>query len=250
MEAGNEKYLIDVGISRIRVEKGLESINTRPEEIKGIFITHEHSDHTKGLVTWLKKYPAPVFGTKKTIGSIMDRAGIKDDEDGIKWNFVSAGSGFMLDKLKVYPFHISHDAKDPVAYTFEYDNEKAGIATDLGTYNEETIAALSGCRFLLLEANHDQSMLQVGKYPYELKRRILGDMGHLSNEKCGKLAASLLPSGLRIILLGHMSKDNNFPELAYETVRYELERTGFSGLSNVRLHVADRKNPSELFMVS
>lgn len=250
VEAGNDKYLIDVGISRKRVENALRSIQVEPEEIKGIFITHEHSDHTKGLITWLNKYPAPVFGTRKTVRSIMDREGLKADKNNIEWNFIEAGSGFYVGELKVYPFHISHDATDPVAYTFEYRGEKAGIATDLGTYNEETIEALSGCRFLLLEANHDQSMLQVGRYPYELKRRILGDLGHLSNEKCGKLAASLLPSGLRIILLGHMSKDNNFPELAYETVRYELERSGFSGLSNVRLSVADRKNPSELFLLS
>lgn len=253
VEAGNDKYLIDVGISRIRVVNGLKSIQVEPEEIKGIFITHEHSDHTSGLMTWLKKYPAKVYGTGKTIRSIIDRAGekaVSDSDFDSKWSIIEAGHSFSIGELKVHPFHISHDARDPVAYTFEYNNEKAGIATDLGTYNEETIKALSGCHFLLLEANHDQSMLQVGKYPYELKRRILGDLGHLSNEKCGKLAASLLPSGLRIILLGHMSKDNNFPELAYETVRYELERTKFSGLSNVRLHVADRKNPSELFLLS
>ena len=253
MEAGDDKYLIDVGISRIRVVNGLKSIQVEPEEIKGIFITHEHSDHTSGLMTWLKKYPAKVYGTKKTLRSIIDKTKNQPEsfgDSGFEWCTIEAGQRFCLGKLKVHPFHISHDAGDPVGYTFEYDDEKAGIATDLGTYNEETIKALSGCKFLLLEANHDQSMLQVGKYPYELKRRILGDLGHLSNEKCGKLAASLLPSGLRIILLGHMSKDNNFPELAYETVRYELERSKFSGLSNVSLHIADRKNPSELFLLS
>lgn len=249
MDAAKSKYLIDAGISRTRIIKGLESIQTAPEEIKGIFITHEHSDHTQGLLTWLNKYPCPVYGTKKTIQSIIDKAGIKDPTS-FKWNYVEAGKAFALGQLLVEPFHISHDAKDPVGYTFRLNNKKAGIATDLGTYNEETIKALSGCRFLLLEANHDQSMLQVGKYPYELKRRILGDKGHLSNEKCGKLAAALLPSGLRTILLGHMSKDNNFPELAYETVRYELEKTGFPELSSVRLNIADRKNPSELYSLS
>lgn len=248
VEAAGKKYLVDVGISRTRVIKALESIQTEPEEISGIFITHEHSDHTNGLAAWLKKYPVPVYGTEKTLCSVLDRAGEKEKREFTDlFNYIEAGKVFNLGELSVYPFHISHDARDPVGYTFSLKGEKAGIATDMGTYNEDTIRALSGCRFLLLEANHDQSMLQVGRYPYELKRRILGDKGHLSNEKCGKLAASLLGSGLRTILLGHMSKDNNFPELAYETVRYELEKTGFEELSNVRLQVLDRKEMSEMF---
>lgn len=249
LEAGGGRYLVDVGISRTRVVKGLSSIGCGPEEIKGIFITHEHSDHTQGLMTWLGKYPAPVYGTKKTIQSIINKSQKKGESASFDWNYIEAGGAFFINGLEIYPFPISHDAKDPVGYTFTYGSEKAGIATDLGTYNENTIEALKGCRFLLLEANHDQSMLQVGKYPYELKRRILGDMGHLSNEKSGKLAASLIKSGLRTILLGHMSKENNFPELAYETVRYELEKTGFPELSSVRLFVADRKNPSEVYQL-
>ena len=118
--------------------------------------------------------------------------------------------------------HTSHDAIDPVAYRMRYENKKIAIATDLGTYNDYTVECLKGMDYLFLEANHDVNMLQVGPYPYKLKQRILGDRGHLSNELSGKLLNRLVHEKLQGVVLGHLSKDNNIPELAYETVRVEL----------------------------
>ena len=117
---------------------------------------------------------------------------------------------------------ISHDAADPVAYRFKYGKKKVAVATDMGTYNDYTIECLKGMDALLLEANHDVNMVQVGPYPYPLKQRILGDRGHLSNELSGRLLGLLAHDKLQAVMLGHLSKENNMPELAYQTVRVEL----------------------------
>ena len=124
--------------------------------------------------------------------------------------------------LTVNPMRISHDASQPVAYRIGYGDKKVGICTDLGVYNDYTVECLKGMDALLIEANHDVNMLQVGPYPYYLKQRILGERGHLSNENSGRLLSRILHDKLQAILLGHLSKENNLPELAYEAVRMEI----------------------------
>ena len=135
---------------------------------------------------------------------------------------VEAGDSFKIKDLTIGTVSIPHDAADPVAYTFQSGDKRAGVVTDLGTYNDTIVNAFSGMNTLLVEANHDVNMLMTGPYPYPLKQRILGMTGHLSNVACGQLLGSLLGDNTEHVILGHLSKENNFAELAFETVRMEI----------------------------
>ena len=213
--------LVDVGISGKKTENGLNSIGKSLNCIDGILITHEHSDHICGLGVLSRKYHIPIYATEKTIGAIKMTSSVGKIEEDL-FVPIKADESFWIKDILVEPMHTSHDAIDPVAYRMRYENKKIAIATDLGTYNDYTVECLKGMDYLFLEANHDVNMLQVGPYPYKLKQRILGDRGHLSNELSGKLLNRLVHEKLQGVVLGHLSKDNNIPELAYETVRVEL----------------------------
>jgi len=213
--------LVDVGISGKRTEAGLKSLEICPTDIDGILITHEHADHIAGIGVMARKYGIPIYATPGTVKAIRSNTSVgKIDED--LFVEVQADSKFTIKDIVVNPMKISHDAAQPVAYRFAYGNRKAAICTDLGVFNEYTVDALRGMDALLIEANHDVNMLQVGPYPYYLKQRILGDRGHLSNENSGKLLSRILHDDLKTIILGHLSKENNLPELAYEAVRMEI----------------------------
>ena len=222
--AGTESthVLVDAGISGKRVEGGLAQIGLCGRDIDGILITHEHSDHISGLGVLCRRYHIPIYGTRRTLQAIGE-SGSLGKIDPALFVEVQADNAFTIKDLTVNPMHISHDAADPVAYRFSYGATKAAVCTDLGVYNEYTVECLKGMDVLLLEANHDVNMLQVGSYPYYLKQRILGNRGHLSNENAGRLLARVLHDDLKKVVLGHLSKENNLPELAYETVRLEIE---------------------------
>jgi len=163
---------------------------------------------------------------------------------------IEADVDFCIDDLVISPFTISHDAAEPVAYRVSHGTKSVGVATDLGKYTDYTIDKLKGLDVLLLEANHDVNMLQVGSYPYYLKQRILGDRGHLSNELSGRLLCELLHDNLKSILLGHLSRENNYEELAYETVRLEITmgNTPYKP-GDFPIRVAKRDCASELIAV-
>ena len=220
---GTEKtgILIDAGISAKRIEQGLASIDRNIKEIKGIFISHEHSDHIKGLGVLARKHQIPIYGTKGTIDAIRQCPGLGAIDEEL-YHVICAEKDVQIDDLVVKPFRISHDAAEPVAYRMECGKKSAAVATDLGFYNQNIVDKLLNLDVLLLEANHDTHMLQVGGYPYPLKQRILSDRGHLSNESAGKLLCHLLHDDLKAVFLGHLSKENNYEELAYETVKLEI----------------------------
>ena len=213
--------LVDVGISGKKTEVGLNSIGRSLNTVDGILITHEHSDHICGLGVLSRKYHIPIYATEKTIEAIKMSSSLGKINHDL-FIPIKADDSFRIKDIMIEPMHTSHDAADPVAYRFKYENKKVAIATDLGTYNEYTVECLKGMDLLFLEANHDVRMLQVGPYPYKLKQRILGDRGHLSNELSGQLLKRIIHDKLQGVVLGHLSKDNNIPELAYETVRVEL----------------------------
>ena len=212
--------LIDAGISGKRVTEGLHAIDRDPKELDAILITHEHSDHIKGLGVLARKYQIPVYTTGGTVDA-LSRMNLGKMPEGI-FHEIREDETFSVGDLKIDPFTISHDAAQPVGYRIECDDHSVGIATDLGKYNEYIIENLQNLDALLLEANHDIRMLQVGKYPYYLKQRILGDRGHLSNENAGRLLCRLLHDNMKAIFLGHLSRENNYEELAYETVCSEV----------------------------
>ncbi len=225
--------LIDAGVSRKRTAQALEEAGIRLGELDAIFITHEHSDHIAGLPVIANSTDIPIYATEGTIERLRAMPQMaKIDPD--RYQVVKADGKVRLKDLKIEPMRISHDAADPVAYRVMCGRRKACVCTDLGCYDDYTAECLKGSDVLLLEANHDVNMLQAGRYPYPLKQRILGRRGHLSNMSSGQLLAKVLNDHMRAIFLGHLSKENNLPELAYETVRVEL------------LSVQDMYRPDEL----
>ena len=213
--------LVDVGISGKRTEGALKELGLTGRDIDGILITHEHSDHINGLGILARKYGIPIYATSGTIRTIRNSTGLGDLDEEL-FHEVWEDKKLTLKDLTINPMHISHDAAQPVGYRISYGNRKVAVCTDLGIYNDYTVECLKGMDAVLLEANHDVNMLQVGPYPYYLKQRILGEKGHLSNENSGRLLCRILHDGLQTVLLGHLSKENNLPELAYESVRMEI----------------------------
>lgn len=213
--------LVDVGISCKKTVEGLNQLGLKGQDIDGILITHEHADHINGLGVMSRKFGIPIYATSGTIKAIkgIKSLGAIDEE---LFHEVNADEKMIVKDITVNPMRISHDAAQPVAYRFQYGGRKMAVVTDLGTYDEYTVESLKRMDALMLEANHDIKMLQVGPYPYYLKQRILGKRGHLSNELSGKLLSRLLHDHLQAVCLGHLSRDNNLEELAYETVRLEI----------------------------
>ena len=241
--------LVDVGISGKRTEAGLKELDLSMQDIDGIFITHEHTDHIAGLGVLARKYGVPVFATRGTIEAIKKTASVGEIPEEL-FQTVYADEKVIVKDIVCNPMRISHDAAEPVAYRISHGKKKVGIVTDLGTYNDYTVECLKEMDALLLEANHDVNMLQVGPYPYYLKQRILGDRGHLSNELSGKLLAKVLHDGLKYIFLGHLSKENNYEKLAYETVKWEIamDDNRYSG-DDFPIQVARRDVPSQMVLV-
>lgn len=238
--------LVDAGISGKRVEMGLGALNLCGRDIDGILVTHEHSDHIQGLGVLCRRYRIPVYATERTIVEIKACRSLGEIPEEL-FCPVMADEAFTVKDLTVNPMHISHDAADPVAYRLSYGKKRAAVCTDLGVYNEYTVECLKGMDVLLLEANHDVNMLQVGSYPYYLKQRILGKRGHLSNESSGQLLSRVLHDGLKKVVLGHLSQENNLPELAYETVRLEIEMADNAYRANdFPIQIAKRSEVSEL----
>ena len=241
--------LIDTGISKKRTEEGLNLIDLSLDDIDGILITHEHSDHINGLGVISRKYHIPVYGTGGTIQAIRETDTI-GKVDAELFHEIQADSPFQLKDITCSPMHTSHDAADPVAYSFDCNGKKMAVATDLGTYDSYTVDHLKNMDAVLLEANHDVHMLQVGMYPYYLKQRILGDKGHLSNESSGELLCEILHDRLQHVILGHLSKVNNLPELAYEAVKMEINMADSPyKASDFSISVAKRSSPSSLVVV-
>ncbi len=252
--------LIDVGISGKRTEQGLKGLDLSMSDIDGILITHEHADHIAGLGVLARKYGIPIYATGGTIEAIRKSTSVGEIPEGL-FQRVCADEKIVIKDMVCNPMRISHDAAEPVAYRISHGKKKLGIVTDLGTYNDYTVECLRGMDVLFLEANHDVNMLQVGPYPYYLKQRILGERGHLSNEMAGQLLCGLLHDRLQAVMLGHLSKENNLPELAYESVRVEVtmsradreekaEKLCEMKASDFPIYVAARSNPSPVIHIA
>ncbi|MBQ2803548.1 MAG: MBL fold metallo-hydrolase [Lachnospiraceae bacterium] len=242
--------LVDVGISGKKVEAGLNSLGLTGMDLDGILVTHEHADHISGLGVMARKYDIPIYATQGTIRAIQNTASVGKIESSL-FKEVQEDKKVTIKDLTINPMKISHDAAQPVAYRAIYGSKKIGICTDLGVYNDYTVECLKGMDALLIEANHDVNMLQVGPYPYRLKQRILGDKGHLSNENSGRLLSRVLHDKLQTIVLGHLSKENNLPELAYEAVRMEITMGDNPYHANdFKMMVAKRSDVSEVIHIA
>lgn len=239
VETENTKLLIDAGVSSKKIETALTNLEIEPSSIDGILITHEHSDHVQGLGTFAKKYNLPVYVNQKTLDA-MPKQKEKINEKNIK-NFIIEEK-FEIGDLKIKPFSIPHDAANPCGFSIFKDSKKISIATDIGHMTNGILKNLEDSLFVLLESNYDPEVLKFSRYPYPLKSRIAGPTGHLSNEIAGKTIAHLLNSGLQQAMLGHLSKESNFPELAYKTVIDEIISTNYNE-NSLKLGVASRDIP-------
>lgn len=224
-EYGGTRLLIDAGLSYTRIQKALEQIGILPDSLSAILLTHEHWDHVSGLAALMKRSGKPVY---TTYGSFEGLARLSFFERLPKQNFhlFHAGESFHLGDFTVRSLPVRHDAGEPVAFRLEADGVQFASVTDLGEVDEALVGALSGLNALLLEANHDTRMLEMGPYPYPLKLRIAGSKGHLSNEMSAGLLCRLAGPELKAVILGHLSQTNNYPLLALETAKSELIRQG------------------------
>ena len=238
--------LIDTGISRKKTMECLQNLGLSLADLSAIFITHEHSDHIGGLPMIEKTRPIPVYASKGTIRALLKMPQFANTDAEV-FHEIEADGKVRVGDLLISPMKIKHDAADPFAYRVWYGQQKVSVCTDLGCFDAYTVECLKHSDVLLLEANHDVRMLQLGHYPYPLKQRILGDFGHLSNDSCAKLLSEVLDSHMQAVFLGHLSKDNNMPEIAYETVRLSmLSGDGIYREKQFPLYVAKRDVPSEL----
>ena len=214
--------LIDAGISCKRIVDNLKILDLKPSDLNGIFITHEHSDHIQGIRVLSKKFGIPLYGTKETLQVIAKNDKKKEIDSGL-YHPVLPDETVMAGDMEVIPFSNSHDAVNPVAYRVQTKSCAVGVITDLGEYSSYTTEHLTDLDAVLLEANHDVRMLEMGSYPYYLKRRIFSKYGHLSNETAGQLLNEILHDNMKYIMLGHLSQENNYEALAHKTVCCEID---------------------------
>ena len=230
ISTGKQNFLVDMGISCKMLTSRLKEVGFCVEDLDGIFLTHEHTDHVKGLATFTKKYTVPIYSSELTWRAILSK------EPKIeRRNCRIIGGALKCGEVEVNSFEIPHDAVDPHGYVFKCNGSKCAYITDTGFVTPAVRQAAEDADTIILEANHDVEMLKNGIYPPHLKQRILSTRGHLSNESAGWLLANLprLPEN---IILAHLSQENNLPRLALDTVRNILD--GASLFNEARILVA------------
>ncbi|MFL0247649.1 MBL fold metallo-hydrolase [Candidatus Clostridium stratigraminis] len=241
VSSGKTKVLIDAGLPGKNIEKALKEINENASELDAIFVTHEHIDHIKGVGVLSRRYDIPIYANELTWKAMSSLVGnIKEHNI-----MVMSKNYTSIKNMDIKSFPISHDAAAAQGYALYHNKKKAAVATDLGYYSDIVRENIEDADVLLFESNHDIEMLKFGPYPYNLKRRILSDIGHLSNEDCGKAIADMIDGYKRKkVVLGHLSKTNNYPELAYQTVVNILTARKISLNKDIGLTVAKRDMPS------
>ncbi len=234
---GKSGILVDAGISAKGITEGLAAVAADPKDILAIFVTHEHIDHISGLRVFANKYNIPIFASEGTAAAIECNTCISKELLNTFSSSVAVGD------MEITRFATSHDCEGSSGYTVLLpDGKKCAVCTDLGYVSEEVRRAIKGSTALVLESNHDVNMLQKGTYPEHLKRRILSDKGHLSNNACSKELGDLVESGTTHIILGHLSRENNKPELARISAVAALVDRKMTVDEDYRLYIAPPKN--------
>jgi len=259
--SGNSTYigtesthiLVDVGVTMKAINTGLHELDLELKDINAIFLTHEHIDHVRAVGTIARKYGIPMYGTLGTLREVMLNKTLGDVHKDNLFPILP-DSTMEIGDLRICPFSIYHDAADPVGYRVETKGEgksdsakRVAVATDLGHYDDYIAEHLRDLDGMVIESNHDVKMLSTGPYPMSLKRRILSDHGHLSNDNCGLLLDSILSRRVKHVFLGHLSKENNLPVLALNTVRREIDKSDSEHKSGeINITVAHRDRISEI----
>lgn len=248
LSTDNTAILIDAGLSGKELERRMKSVKLNPEDISAILVTHEHGDHIKGAGVLSRRYNIPIYasaGTWKAARKKLGKIG-KDFERTIE-------ESWQLGDFEITSFPIPHDAADPVGFVVSDGDVNFGLATDIGYITDELYDYLKDLDCILLEANHDIDLLREGSYPGMLKRRIRGNEGHLSNDETAELLPELLKtnekSSCPVVLLSHLSAENNRPELAYLTVKNSVCSAGFQIGKDLILKCAPRDEASEIYNI-
>ena len=232
------KFLVDVGVSAKRTEKALDEIGVSPSELCGIFVTHEHIDHISGLRVFASRYNLDVYAHPDVITAMRNT---KKIDDKVKTREIT--SPLELSGVKIIPFENSHDSVACLGYRFDMsDGRSICICTDTGYVTDDAREKMRGCDLAFLESNHEVTMLQNGTYTYQLKQRILSNSGHLSNDSCAEYACELVRGGTTRIVLSHLSRENNMPDIAYQTTLCALKQEGFKENKDFRLSVSPQEN--------
>ena len=234
---GHTAILVDAGLSGREIERRLHSRGLTAERLSALVLSHEHADHVQGVGVLSRRFRLPVYVTRKTADAAYRLGNVSEIV------YFECGQTFCIDGLDIHPFSLSHDAKDPAGFTIRSNGLKLGIVTDLGVVTSMVREHLKGCHALILEANHDDTMLINGPYPWPLKQRIRSRMGHLSNSDSSTLLGELLHDRLQHVILAHLSETNNTPKQALRTVAPALIG------SRTRLHVARQHRCGELIVI-
>jgi phosphoribosyl 1,2-cyclic phosphodiesterase len=234
---GRTRVLVDAGLSVRELTRRLAMIEEAPERIDGVVVTHEHSDHVAGLARLARKFNLPVYATWLTAPNL------DFGEHKPALEVFQAGSRIAIGDLEIQTFTLPHDAIDPLGLCFQHAGVKIGLVTDLGYVTDSVRIHLRGAHVLLLEANHDLDMLKVGPYPWSVKQRVMGRMGHLSNDGVCDFLLRDLDSSVANLILGHLSEHNNHPELARMMALRALARRGM----DVPLSIARQNEPTDVF---
>ena len=252
VDCGETRLLIDCGITMSGIAAALKQLSAHsdapvtPCDLSAILVTHEHSDHIKSCASMARRHDLPVYASAPTLSAINMKAG----ERGISMDHMRAirgGEDFYIGDIDITPFDTPHDAAGPLGYRLDAGAASIAIATDIGVVSDRWMHAVEGAQLVLLEANHDEAMLRSGPYPAALKRRILSNRGHLSNMACARAAVQLARSGTRMILLSHLSENNNTPQLAYHAVCEELRGEGIRPGEDVYVGLLRQDQPSSVF---
>jgi phosphoribosyl 1,2-cyclic phosphodiesterase len=216
VESGQTRILIDAGLSARELRKRLALVGVDAESLNALLITHEHTDHVRGLGPLVRQLGLPVYLQTDLSRKLPDVGKPECVHE------FAAGESFTVDDLTIRPFAITHDSLAPVGFSLSGEQGKVGIATDLGVATRLVVDCLKDCRALVIETNHDEELLRDGPYPWTLKQRVRSNHGHLSNNAGGSLLQELLWNGLEAVFLGHLSETNNRPELALGAVNKVL----------------------------
>lgn len=245
ISGGGDAVLIDAGVSAKQMLSALEQRMLDVQSIRAIFITHSHSDHIKGLRVLLKKLNVPVFASKETLGALILENAFSPDS---KYFDIEDTRELPLN-MQVDFFKTSHDCPGSGGYVFTFaGGEKAAVCTDLGFVSDEVRQAITGCKTVMIESNHDVGMLQNGVYPFATKQRILSNEGHLSNASCATELPNLIKNGTTEIILAHLSRDNNTPELAEVTAKSVLMENGMRSGIDYSLYIAPKTGGKTLYI--
>lgn len=245
IRSGKTGILLDAGLSGKSIVQALLSIDENPADMSAILVSHEHSDHCKGVGILSRRFNVPVYASGGTWKGMARSIG--PVEDSCRCVF-SADTCFGIGDIEVSSFGIPHDACEPTGFSFLAENSKVTVATDIGHLSKRLLKQLEGSDVLLIEANHDVDMLTTGSYPWPLKERILGNYGHLSNELAGDAVVHAANSGTRHFFLGHLSAENNTPAKALAAVKDKIAQSGCRE-RDLSLVLADRHQRSEVLFI-